>query len=68
MNAPEPKATTYVTLEKSLLRRAAEAAGTEEEDLDGGWFVRAAPESRRPSERPKTVPPTGDDEIDRWLR
>ena len=68
MNAPEPKATKHVTLEKSPLRRAVETARRGEEDLDGGWFVQAAPESRRPSERPKTVPPTGDDEIDRWLR
>jgi len=65
MNAPEPKATKYVTLEKSLLRHET-AKG--EEDFDGGWFVQSKPDSRRPSERPKTVPPTGDDEIDRWLR
>lgn len=30
------------------------------------WF---APHTMRPgSARPKSVPPTGDDEIDRWLR
>ena len=60
MNAPG-KTTEYVTVEKSLLRREPE------EDLDGGWFVQ--PESEiRAIARPRSVPPTGDDEVDSWLK
>jgi len=33
-----------------------------------GWFVEGAVSETRPAARPKSVPPTGDDEVDRWLR
>jgi hypothetical protein len=35
---------------------------------EAGWFGYRRARALRPSERPKSVPPTGDDDIDRWLR
>jgi hypothetical protein len=35
---------------------------------EAGWFASGRARALRPSERPKSVPPTGDDDIDRWLR
>jgi hypothetical protein len=39
----------------------------EEEDLEGGWFVHPVSQSV-PVARPRTVPPTGDAEVDGWLK
>ena len=65
MNAPEPRVTESVTIEKSPVRPEAE------EDLDGGWFAQSTREMRReigPLARPRPASPTGDDEVDGWLR
>jgi hypothetical protein len=35
---------------------------------EAGWFEYRRAGPLRPSERPKSVPPTGDEDIDRWLR
>ena len=55
----------------SALPRGPHALPTDdrEEGLDdAGWFVTASSGARRPSQRPKSVPPTGDSDIDGWLR
>jgi hypothetical protein len=64
MNAPEPKQNgDRPAIEKSLLR------SPEGADLEGEWFVVEEPEIRPVAKpRMKSVPPTGDDEVDRWLR
>ena len=32
------------------------------------WFVDGSSSGTRPTARPKSSPPTGDDEVDRWLK
>ena len=65
MNAPEKKATEYVTVERSLLRSDRE--NDPEEDLEKQWFAQPVSGMRRTA-RPASVPPTGDEEVDSWLR
>jgi hypothetical protein len=61
MNAPDPKN------EPQLQPRPAGAPGATEEDLEGGWFVQPASQMS-PVAKARSVPPTGDDEVDGWLR
>jgi hypothetical protein len=40
----------------------------ERESLETGWFVDPASGVRPAVARAKSVPPTGDDDVDAWLR
>jgi hypothetical protein len=59
MNALQKKAVKDATRE-SVLHAA-------EDDLREDWFAQPASDTR-PIARPKSVPPTGDEEVDGWLR
>ncbi len=61
MNAPDPKLAGDTNPEERRARTEGDA------DLEGGWFVQPASQTV-PAVRPKSVSPTGDDEVDTWLR
>jgi hypothetical protein len=63
MNAPSNEASQIDAREGAT--RSTEA---EPEINEDGWFVDGGPSATRPTARPKSSPPTGDDEVDRWLR
>jgi hypothetical protein len=61
MNAPKPSRVENVPANQ--LRDI-----EERESLESGWFV-DPPSSVRPAvARAKSVPPTGDEDVDAWLR
>jgi hypothetical protein len=61
MNAPKPSHAPNVPANQ--LRDI-----EERESLESGWFVDPASSVRQPVARAKSVPPTGDDDVDAWLR
>ncbi len=61
MNAPKPSHAPHVPANQ--LRDI-----EERESLESGWFVDPASSVRQPVARAKSVPPTGDDDVDAWLR